>query len=142
FFFHAADGIRDFHVTGVQTCALPISRGRAAGRVGACFATTWFLDTPREGVQYLSLAFSRGRESGSAESPPVEASRQAGAEILTATLTRRGDHEALVFGRPRSIVVADFRRVPAATGGGTAAGHAGGGASGAADARADADTGP
>src|SRR5690606_14666144 len=24
FFFHAADGIRDFHVTGVQTCALPI----------------------------------------------------------------------------------------------------------------------
>src|SRR5690606_39739452 len=24
-FFQAADGIRDFHVTGVQTCALPIS---------------------------------------------------------------------------------------------------------------------
>src|SRR5690606_39412339 len=31
FFFQAEDGIRDFHVTGVQTCALPISsrRGRA-----------------------------------------------------------------------------------------------------------------
>src|SRR6266511_3507214 len=26
FFFKAEDGIRDFHVTGVQTCALPISR--------------------------------------------------------------------------------------------------------------------
>src|SRR5690606_40595896 len=25
FFFLAEDGIRDFHVTGVQTCALPIS---------------------------------------------------------------------------------------------------------------------
>src|SRR5690606_39825048 len=25
-FFQAEDGIRDFHVTGVQTCALPISR--------------------------------------------------------------------------------------------------------------------
>src|SRR5690606_41154464 len=25
-FFHAEDGIRDFHVTGVQTCALPISK--------------------------------------------------------------------------------------------------------------------
>src|SRR5690606_40657118 len=25
FFFEAEDGIRDFHVTGVQTCALPIS---------------------------------------------------------------------------------------------------------------------
>src|SRR5690606_39393464 len=24
FFFHADDGIRDSHVTGVQTCALPI----------------------------------------------------------------------------------------------------------------------
>src|SRR5690606_39547136 len=27
FFFQAEDGIRDFHVTGVQTCALPISDG-------------------------------------------------------------------------------------------------------------------
>src|SRR5690606_39770377 len=27
FFFQAEDGIRDFHVTGVQTCALPIFRG-------------------------------------------------------------------------------------------------------------------
>src|SRR6266508_3597106 len=29
FFFHAEDGIRDGHVTGVQTCALPISLSRA-----------------------------------------------------------------------------------------------------------------
>src|SRR5690606_41118381 len=29
FFFQAEDGIRDFHVTGVQTCALPISQLRA-----------------------------------------------------------------------------------------------------------------
>src|SRR5207253_5846204 len=27
FFFQAEDGIRDGHVTGVQTCALPISDG-------------------------------------------------------------------------------------------------------------------
>src|SRR5690606_40670453 len=27
FFFQAEDGIRAFHVTGVQTCALPISSG-------------------------------------------------------------------------------------------------------------------
>src|SRR5437870_6141974 len=34
FFFQAEDGIRDGHVTGVQTCALPISRCRrsAGGR--------------------------------------------------------------------------------------------------------------
>src|SRR5690606_39288806 len=28
FFFQAEDGIRDFHVTGVQTCALPIFEAR------------------------------------------------------------------------------------------------------------------
>src|SRR3712207_8870663 len=32
FFYQAEDGIRDIGVTGVQTCALPISRCRAAGR--------------------------------------------------------------------------------------------------------------
>src|SRR5690606_40271664 len=31
FFSQAEDGIRDFHVTGVQTCALPISSFWAAG---------------------------------------------------------------------------------------------------------------
>src|SRR5690606_41014960 len=30
FFFQAEDGIRDFHVTGVQTCALPISAALTA----------------------------------------------------------------------------------------------------------------
>src|SRR5690606_39993913 len=30
-FFHAEDGIRCFHVTGVQTCALPISGEAAPG---------------------------------------------------------------------------------------------------------------
>src|SRR5207253_7956608 len=48
FFFQAEDGIRDGHVTGVQTCALPISTGsryrRYPGRVwpssvaGPCWA--------------------------------------------------------------------------------------------------------
>src|SRR5690606_40082329 len=36
-FFQAEDGIRDFHVTGVQTCALPIYGGggtAGAGRSG------------------------------------------------------------------------------------------------------------
>src|SRR5690606_39605256 len=31
FFFQAEDGIRDFHVTGVQTCALPIFARRLGG---------------------------------------------------------------------------------------------------------------
>src|SRR5690606_39556849 len=33
FFFQAEDGIRDFHVTGVQTCALPICPGEGRGRL-------------------------------------------------------------------------------------------------------------
>src|SRR5258706_8436574 len=32
FFFQAEDGIRDWSVTGVQTCALPISRGTRRAR--------------------------------------------------------------------------------------------------------------
>src|SRR5690625_7977741 len=35
FFCQAEDGIRDGHVTGVQTCALPISRGDLSSRPSA-----------------------------------------------------------------------------------------------------------
>src|SRR5690606_39669013 len=41
FFFQAEDGIRDFHVTGVQTCALPIS----IGTIVLPFITSVFLRT-------------------------------------------------------------------------------------------------
>src|SRR5256885_4696192 len=34
FFFQAEDGIRDYKVTGVQTCALPISGGSTPGVLG------------------------------------------------------------------------------------------------------------
>src|SRR5690625_6810371 len=36
FFFQAEDGIRDGHVTGVQTCALPISRRSRESPCPAC----------------------------------------------------------------------------------------------------------
>src|SRR5690606_40820594 len=37
-FFQAEDGIRDFHVTGVQTCALPISQLQTGvERIGTAF---------------------------------------------------------------------------------------------------------
>src|SRR5690606_37568789 len=45
FFFQAEDGIRDFHVTGVQTCALPILAWLIAfGR--SCYWTTFFVYGP------------------------------------------------------------------------------------------------
>src|SRR5690606_39335099 len=37
FFFQAEDGIRDFHVTGVQTCALPIFVGGYLRQPVRCF---------------------------------------------------------------------------------------------------------
>src|SRR5688572_31992425 len=46
FFFQAEDGIRDLTVTGVQTCALPISRrsgsscGRSTGQASARSSST------------------------------------------------------------------------------------------------------
>src|SRR2546430_7354614 len=40
FFFQAEDGIRDLTVTGVQTCALPISRGAA---LAYCPSSNMFL---------------------------------------------------------------------------------------------------
>src|SRR5207302_8024621 len=47
FFFQAEDGIRYFHVTGAQTCALPISRGRACPRPPRLFfARAEVEDTP------------------------------------------------------------------------------------------------
>src|SRR5690606_40669498 len=49
FFFQAEDGIRDFHVTGVQTCALPILFGEkraplAMGLTGLIFGIPVFFD--------------------------------------------------------------------------------------------------
>src|SRR5690606_40472751 len=42
FFFQAEDGIRAFHVTGVQTCALPIlSMVRLWTTVGISVLVTW-----------------------------------------------------------------------------------------------------
>src|SRR5438046_10497787 len=45
FFFQAEDGIRDWSVTGVQTCALPIFIWRIAGSPAASTSITTVPDT-------------------------------------------------------------------------------------------------
>src|SRR5690606_40525827 len=64
FFFQAEDGIRDFHVTGVQTCALPILFGEAdvyitsrlAFKLGTRFEHSSIIDqtnlAPRASIAY------------------------------------------------------------------------------------------
>src|SRR6266511_1881098 len=64
-FFQAEDGIRDFHVTGVQTCALPISAPgvRTVGRGD--------LDAVREMASIFSRVDQR-RGGGHARSAVVQ----------------------------------------------------------------------
>src|SRR5690606_39880633 len=64
FCFQAEDGIRDFHVTGVQTCALPIS-GKTPGRrllVSTCKLSPFhFQFTPTQAINWSRLSTSRIR---------------------------------------------------------------------------------
>src|SRR5437870_13692004 len=66
FFFQAEDGIRDGHVTGVQTCALPISTS----------TSPWQDDTIRDSGGRRSCESSTTRRSGRLRSPPLRSVRR------------------------------------------------------------------
>src|SRR5580692_12646592 len=59
FFFQAEDGIRDLTVTGVQTCALPISMAWA--RWAVCQASYWAVPNSSfsEGCQPMAVGKKR-----------------------------------------------------------------------------------
>src|SRR5690606_39571811 len=81
FFFQAEDGIRDFHVTGVQTCALPISmRRRTRPMTGVLLLHTLLITSTfasaaepppaRRGFQaahHLGMSFPAGKATDAAE---------------------------------------------------------------------------
>src|SRR5690606_40413726 len=83
FFFQAEDGIRDFHVTGVQTCALPISGGTSgAGRTdwaGGTSGTSGTISTGRTnwagGASGASRTISTGRTNWAGRKSVVEGRR-------------------------------------------------------------------
>src|SRR3989454_4375464 len=62
FFFQAEDGIRDYKVTGVQTCALPISWYDSAlahadvDSTGALWGQVWMIASPAEAARFASTA--------------------------------------------------------------------------------------
>src|SRR5256886_14940641 len=80
FFFQAEDGIRDLTVTGVQTCALPISLHRTA------------LSHPRKGPAGRAVRVSCSRSS------------------VTTPLTLRGLHETVYPAARRFAAHPDFLR--------------------------------
>src|SRR5690625_7035204 len=65
FFFQAEDGIRDGHVTGVQTCALPISpdRRQLGGLILIGDAAIEGIQKPPRGFNHVqNLAATRSEE--------------------------------------------------------------------------------
>src|SRR5256886_7615094 len=82
FFFQAEDGIRDLTVTGVQTCALPISRRPTCRsgprRLPLCWCRMWWARCKR-----------RPRAPSSARASPSVRSRCSRAQIGRASCRER-----------------------------------------------------
>src|SRR5437016_10242365 len=70
FFFQAEDGIRDWSVTGVQTCALPIYMSLGGGVQGPHDFLADFSDAAVDaGVVVVAAAGNSGPGDSTAESP-------------------------------------------------------------------------
>src|SRR6266850_5239747 len=114
FFFQAEDGIRDYKVTGVQTCALPISgrgvpaRGRRGARRG---------DGPRA-----------ARSRGAGPRPAGSRSGRRGACRGSARTSGAGGRRDAGNGKRRSVLERTARCGRRARGGGAQAPRRGGGA--------------
>src|SRR5699024_11957393 len=83
-FFQAEDGIRDRNVTGVQTCALPISINQLVrkGRVS-------------KSKKYASPALQRGYNSEKKEFTQVNSPQKRGVCIRVGTLAPKKPNSAL-----------------------------------------------
>src|SRR5437868_9978353 len=103
FFFQAEDGIRDRNVTGVQTCALPISldvEGRAEHELGerGRFArdtghTHYKYEPKRFGVQaFIPNADRRYPMSASAKKAPQKVTNE---QIGRASCRERGENKGV-----------------------------------------------
>src|SRR5690606_40894888 len=92
-FFQAEDGIRDFHVTGVQTCALPIF-----ARHGSSMTEGAAVEAALAGPASPSRA-NAAASAGSAASEARSAARSRGVALGRAALARPRRSEERRVGR-------------------------------------------
>src|SRR5215813_12243216 len=100
FFFQAEDGIRDADVTGVQTCALPISLTGSNGVFRGSFAIAPELAQLGDGV----IGVSSGdllTVTYAGSSPAVQVAATARINVQTPTIT---DVHAVALGATQAVV--------------------------------------
>src|SRR6266702_6368941 len=91
FFFQAEDGIRDGHVTGVQTCALPISLLHEALRIHRDLGDRWRMASVLDDLAAAALAV---RPPGPAQAARLLGAAQHIREAIGTTVApcERADH--------------------------------------------------
>src|SRR5207253_5873942 len=97
--FQAEDGIRYGHVTGVQTCALPISKISAGGRCASMIAATIGKSTGRASM----IAATIGKSTGRASMIAATIGKSTGcASMIAATIGKRSEERRVGNeGRPK-----------------------------------------
>src|SRR5690606_40527524 len=104
FFIQAEDGIRYYHVTGVQTCALPIFRCTGINEAGRRLLSA--LDVPHEvwGAEGSGgpdeAAFREVVETGDAHARRLWIGPPGGGQPFLARLRRDGAHVILELSPP------------------------------------------
>src|SRR5690606_12466827 len=104
FFFQAEDGIRDFHVTGVQTCALPISFNRPRFRGGPTMPNV-LVDTV-DGVRIITLNRPERHNAVNDEmgEEPAEAWSDAFEDAATIAILVKGAGKSFCSGRDVTVL--------------------------------------
>src|SRR2546426_10881051 len=90
FFFQAEDGIRDYKVTGVQTCALPISTDRQRAQLKRCATTGARVSVPKRPATKSAIVSSSRQSSVSVtRSNDTDARNDPAASLSRATSARQ-----------------------------------------------------
>src|SRR5207253_6923078 len=104
FFFQAEDGIRDGHVTGVQTCALPISRRSSKPSLSSGTRAAF---SARSVPQ---VAFGEVRAACRTTTPNAIARATTTSKRVSATSVRREDRKSVVREREENRAVEGTRK--------------------------------